>query len=63
MLYSERAYFDGDHCHHCAARDEWLRLARIRRQTGAAIERRGRRRLEAFQQTGPVEQFAVVANG
>jgi len=30
MAYSERAYFDGDHCAHCAARDEFMRLARIR---------------------------------
>lgn len=29
--YSERAYFEGDHCAHCAARDEFMRLARIKR--------------------------------
>jgi len=28
-MYSERAYFDGDHCAHCAARDEFQRLKRI----------------------------------
>jgi len=39
MTYSERAFFEGDHCHHCAARDEALRLARLER--GAGI--RGRR--------------------
>ncbi len=31
MIYSEAAYFDGDHCSHCATRDEFIRLARIRR--------------------------------
>ena len=30
MPYSERAYFEGDHCAHCAARDEFMRLKRIR---------------------------------
>ena len=28
-MYAERAYFDGDHCAHCAARDEQKRLERI----------------------------------
>jgi hypothetical protein len=27
--YAEKAYFSGDHCAHCAARDEFQRLARI----------------------------------
>lgn len=26
--YSERAFFDRDHCQHCAARDEYNRIAR-----------------------------------
>ena len=30
--YSERAYFDGDHCHHVGAWDEQLRLKRIIKQ-------------------------------
>lgn len=29
MSYAERAFFDGDHCQHCADRDEHLRLQRI----------------------------------
>ncbi len=29
MIYAERAYFDGDHCAHIAARDDYLRLRRI----------------------------------
>lgn len=37
MSYAERAYFDGDHCQHVAARDEHQRLRRI--------EERGRRAL------------------
>lgn len=32
MSYSERAYFDGDHCQHVADRDEAARLNRIMRQ-------------------------------
>lgn len=38
--YSERAYFGGDHCQHCADRDEHLRLKRIRAQGARMIERR-----------------------
>ncbi len=30
MLYSEAAYFDGNHCAHCAAREEHKRIERIR---------------------------------
>ncbi len=30
MNYSERAYFDGEPVAHCAARDEFMRLARSR---------------------------------
>ena len=30
MIYAERAYFDGDHCQHVAAREEHYRLLRIR---------------------------------
>lgn len=40
MSYSERAYFDGDACAHCAARDEAARLDRIRKQGREAAERR-----------------------
>lgn len=36
--YSEAAYFDGDHCHHCATRDEFRRLQRIERE-GARNDR------------------------
>ena len=31
MIYSEAAYFTTNACHHCAARDEHERLARITR--------------------------------
>lgn len=41
-MYAERAYFDGDHCHHCAARDEHERLRRIAMQ-GARVMRERRR--------------------
>lgn len=45
VLYSEAAYFDGNHCAHCAARDEVMRLARIQAQGRRYVERRtgGRR--------------------
>ena len=39
-IYSERAYFDGDHCAHCAARDEFMRLARIRNALDRALGKR-----------------------
>jgi hypothetical protein len=44
--YSERAYFPDpvtgrrDHCAHCAARDEHLRLKRAHRAAVQAFERR-----------------------
>jgi hypothetical protein len=49
MSYSERAYFDGDHCQHCADRDEFIRLQRIRSNAIKAVqrERRSRPRLAA----------------
>jgi hypothetical protein len=34
--YSEASYFDGYHFQHIAAREEHLRLARIRRECRAA---------------------------
>lgn len=37
MHYSELAYFDGNHCHHCATRDEHLRYERIRKRERAII--------------------------
>jgi hypothetical protein len=30
MNHAEASYFDGDHCQHCADRDEHLRLERKR---------------------------------
>lgn len=42
-MYAERAYFDGDHCQHCATRDDHRRLERIRQDNARAlrsIERR-----------------------
>lgn len=49
MSYSERAYFDGDHCAHCAARDEFERLRRIAKRAREFERRTGGRamRLEA----------------
>ena len=48
MPYSERAYFDGDHCQHCADRDEHARLERARKaMRQAADRRRGSRSLFA----------------
>jgi hypothetical protein len=44
MLYSEAAYFDNNHCAHCAARDEHLRLQRIRATALRALDRRTVRR-------------------
>lgn len=38
--YSEAAFFDGNHCHHCAARDEFMRLARIAAEARRALNRR-----------------------
>lgn len=40
--YPEAAFFDGDHCQHCADRDEHRRLERIRQQTRDALRRRGK---------------------
>lgn len=40
MSYSERAYFDGEHCAHVAAWEESKRLARIARQCREAWARR-----------------------
>jgi hypothetical protein len=44
MSYSERAYFEGDACHHCAARDEHLRLVRLRKAAATAHRMNDRRR-------------------
>lgn len=40
MSYAEAAYFDGNHCHHVATRDDFLRLQRIREQGRRIVERR-----------------------
>jgi len=37
MLYSEAAYFDNNHCAHCATRDDYNRLQRIDRANRAAM--------------------------
>ena len=42
MPYSELAYFEGNHCAHCAARDESLRLANIRKRAAQFIARERR---------------------
>lgn len=44
MSYAERAYFEGDHCHHCAALEEHLRLKRKRVEAIRALDRRSVRR-------------------
>ncbi len=44
MLYSEAAYFDGNHCAHCAARDEHNRIERKRTEARKALDRRTVRR-------------------
>ena len=40
VTYAEAAYFDGNQCAHCAARDEANRLARIQAQGRRYVERR-----------------------
>lgn len=40
MIYSEAAYFDGNHCQHVAAYEEAKRLERIRREATKMVERR-----------------------
>lgn len=40
MIYAESAYFDGNHCAHVAAWEDAKRLARIRAQGAALLERR-----------------------
>jgi hypothetical protein len=42
-MYSEAAYFDGDHCQHCADRDEHRRLQNIQRRNQAALRGHQRR--------------------
>lgn len=42
MIYSEAAYFDGNHCQHVADRDEHRRLQRKRQEAQRAFGR-GRR--------------------
>lgn len=39
MIYAERAYFDGDHCQHCADREEFLRLQHKHHQSIIAYRR------------------------
>lgn len=43
-MYSEMAYFDGNHCHHVAAWEEHKRLQRIRTTAIRAFDRRSGRR-------------------
>lgn len=44
MPYAERAYFDGDHCAHCAARDEFERLRMIAKRNARIMRELGERR-------------------
>lgn len=43
MNYAESAYFDGNHCAHCAERAEFMRLRAKRRLALAAMDRRPKR--------------------
>lgn len=45
MSYAERAYFDGDHCHHVAAHEEhlWDRHRQRQMQRAERDRRRGSR--------------------
>lgn len=42
--YSEAAYFDGNHCQHCADRDEHRRIQRKRSEAIKMLDRRNFRR-------------------
>jgi hypothetical protein len=44
MIYAEAAYFEGNHCAHCATRDEHLRLKRKLDDARAALAARSLRR-------------------
>lgn len=44
MIYSEAAYFDGNHCHHVATWEEHKRLTRLRRDACKAVSLQERRR-------------------
>lgn len=44
MSYAESAYFDGNYCAHCAARDEFNRLAAIAKQCARIARELGERR-------------------
>lgn len=44
MSYSERAYFESDHCAHCAARDEFERLRMIAKRNARIVRELGERR-------------------
>lgn len=44
MSYAERAYFESDHCAHCAARDEFNRLAAIAKRNARVLRELGERR-------------------
>lgn len=44
-MYSEMAYFDGNHCQHVATRDEHLRLERKRNEMRVAARNIERRRV------------------
>lgn len=48
LIYSEAAYFDGQHCQHVAAWEEHKRLVRIARQAREAIGRRRNGRASRF---------------
>lgn len=39
-VYAESAYFDGDHCAHCVAWEEHMRLAYVRARALSLINRR-----------------------
>jgi hypothetical protein len=44
MSYSERAYFERDHCAHVAARDEFERIRAIAKRNARIVREIGERR-------------------
>lgn len=42
MTYAEASFFDRNHCQHCAARDEAIRLQRIKLNIRQAMHHRTR---------------------
>lgn len=43
MIYAEAAYFDGNHCHHVAAWEDWKSRERVRIRVCETLDRQRRR--------------------